>query len=248
MPEMPSFPWQTALGAAAALISGGKRSLHRDALRCTRAVRIEVVGDEHIPQAGPGVILVNHYFRPGFSAAWIGMIVSAVIPIELVWVMSAAWTEAQTLETRIKAAISVPLYPRLARVYGLISMPPMPPRPHEVDARARAVRQILAVARRRPPALLAMAPEGQDPPGGVLMRPPSGVGRMLAILAGYGHRFYPVGIYEQGEAVVLHFGPAFHLSLPEGLRSDQIDRQAADEAMQAIAALLPPGLRGVYAG
>jgi hypothetical protein len=140
----------------------------------------------------------------------------------------------------------VPLYPRLARVYGLISMPPMPPRPHEVAARALAVRQVLAVARRSPPVLLAMAPEGQDPPGGVLMRPPAGVGRMLVKLAGYGHRFYPVGLYEQGEAVVLHFGPAFHLSMPEGMSTEQVDRQASDATMQAIAVLLPTGLRGVY--
>jgi hypothetical protein len=246
MPEMPSFSWQTVLGVAAAVLSGGKRSLRQDALHCTRAVQIKVLGREHIPQAGPGVVLVNHYFRAGFSAVWISMSISAVVPSELVWVMSAAWTEADTIGTRLKAAASVPLYPRLARVYGLISMPPMPPRPHEVAARALAVRQVLAVARRSPPVLLAMAPEGQDPPGGVLMRPPAGVGRMLVKLAGYGHRFYPVGLYEQGEAVVLHFGPAFHLSMPEGMSTEQVDRQASDATMQAIAVLLPTGLRGVY--
>jgi 1-acyl-sn-glycerol-3-phosphate acyltransferase len=247
MAEISPFPWQTVLGAAWAVVSGGKRSLRQDAIRCTRRLRIKILGAEHIPQAGPGVVLVNHYYRPGFSAAWIGLAVSAVVPVELVWVMSAAWTEADTIWTRLKAAASVPLYPRLARVYGLISMPPMPPRPHEVAARARAVRQILAVARQNPPALLAIAPEGQDPPGGVLMRPPSGVGRMLARLSDSGGRFYPVGVYEQDEIVVLHFGSSFHLMLPRGLNTDEKDIRAAEMVMQAIAALLPADLRGAYA-
>jgi hypothetical protein len=247
MAEMPPFPWHTVVGAAWAVISGGKRSLRQDALRCTRDLKIQLLGSQHIPQTGPGVVLVNHYYRPGFSAAWIGLCVSAVVPQELVWVMSAAWTEADTFSTRLKAALSVPLYPRLARVYDLISMPPMPPRAYEVAARARAVRQILEVARQTPPALLAIAPEGQDPPGGVLMRPPSGVGRMLARLSDSGCRFYPVGVYEQDESVVLHFGPCFHLMLPGGLNTDEKDSRAADIAMQAIAALLPHDLRGVYA-
>lgn len=247
MPEMPPFPWQTVLGAAWAVVSGGKRSLRQDALRCTRNLKIQVLGSQHIPQTGPGVVLVNHYYRPGFSAAWIGLCVSAVVPQELVWVMSAAWTETDTFSTKLKAALSVPLYPRLARVYDLISMPPMPPRAHEVAARARAVRHILAVARQNPPALLAIAPEGQDPPGGVLMRPPAGVGRMLAKLSASAVSFYPVGVYEQDEMILSHFGPSFRLMLPLGLNVDQIDRQAADMAMQAIAALLPHDLRGVYA-
>lgn len=247
MPEMPPFLWQLVLGAAWAVVSGGKRSLRQDALRCTRRLRIEILGAERIPQSGPGVVLVNHYYRPGFSAAWIGLAVSATIPVELVWVMSAAWTDADTFWTRLKAAASVPLYPRLARVYGLISMPPMPPKPHEVAARACAVRQILAVARRNPPVLLAIAPEGQDPPGGMLMRPPAGVGRMLAKLADLGGRFYPVGVYERDEALVLHFGPSFHLMLPVGLSTDELDGQAADTAMRVIAVLLPRDLRGVYA-
>jgi 1-acyl-sn-glycerol-3-phosphate acyltransferase len=235
------------LGVAWAVLSGGKRSLRQDALRCTHDLKIQVLGSQHIPQTGPGVVLVNHYYRPGFSAAWIGLSVSAVITVELVWVMSAAWTEANTMLTRLKAAASVPLYPRLARVYGLISMPPMPPRPHEVAARARAVRQILTVARQTPPALLAIAPEGQDPPGGVLMKPPSGVGRMLAKLSDSAGRFYPVGVYEQDETVILHFGPSFPLILPGGLNTDEKDIRAAEMAMRTIAALLPHDLRGVYA-
>jgi hypothetical protein len=247
MPETPPFPLRVVLGATWAVLSGGKRSLRQDALYCTRRLPIKVLGAGHVPESGPGVVLMNHYYRPGFFAAWMTLVVSSVIPEELVWVITAAWTEGNTPWTRLKAAASVPLFPRLARVYNLISMPPMPPRPHETAARARAVRMILAAARRSPAPLLAIAPEGQDPPGGVLMQPPPGVGRMLARLAQAGCRFYPLGIYEQGEEIVTNFGPGFQLSLPGGLSPDEIDRQAADQVMCAIAALLPPGLRGEYA-
>jgi hypothetical protein len=205
------------------------------------------MGAENLTQVRPGVIVVNHYYRPGFSGLWITLIVSAVLQEELVWVMSAAWTEANTAWSRIKAAASVPLFPRLARVYGLITMPPMPPRRHETAARAWSVRKILATARQRPAPLIAIAPEGQDPIDGILMQPPPGAGRMLFKLAQLGVRFYPVGIYEQGEEMVTSFGPSFHLILPEGLSPDEIDCQAANKVMRAIAMQLPPSLRGVYA-
>jgi hypothetical protein len=248
MPDVPPFPLKVVLGAAWAMLHGGKRSLHKDALACTRRMQIKVSGAENVPTAGPGVVVTNHYYRPGFSGVWIGLMISAVVPEELAWVMSAAWTEGNTLWSRFQAAVSVPLFPRLAQVYNLIAMPPMPPRPHETAARARAVRHILAAARRSPAPLLAIAPEGQDSPGGLLRRPPSGVGRMLYKLAQSGCRFYPVGIYEQGEQVVTNFGQGFLLGLPEGLSQHEIDRQTADRVMSAIAGLLPHRLRGAYAG
>jgi 1-acyl-sn-glycerol-3-phosphate acyltransferase len=247
MPELPPFPLRVVLGVAWAVLKDRKRSLREDALSCTSRLPIKVRGREHVPHDRPGVVVVNHYYRPGFSGVWVGLALSAVIPEELVWVMSAAWTEADTIWSRLKAAASVPILPRLARVYDLISMPPMPPRPHQTMARARAVRQILAAARQRPAPLLAIAPEGQDPPNGVLMRPPSGAGRMLYKLAQVGCQFYPVGIYEQGKEMVTDFGPCFQLILPEGLSRDEIECLAADRVMRAIAEQLPPGLRGEYA-
>jgi hypothetical protein len=246
MPETPAPPLTVLLGLAWAVIRGGRRSLRSDALAITRRLPIRVDGAEHIPCCGPAVVVLNHYFWPGSSAHWAALAISSVIPQELVWVMTAAWTEEDTLWSRIKSAASVPLFPRLAQVYGLISMPPLPPRPHEVNARARAVRQILAAARRDPPSVLAIAPEGRDPPGGVLMRPHPGVGRMLYLLDQAGCQFYPLGIYEQEGVVVTSFGPSFRLELEHGLSSAEIDRQAADQVMSAIAAQLPAELRGVY--
>lgn len=246
MPEYPAFPFSLVLGAAWSLLRGSRRSFRRDALRCICNLSLKILGVEHIPQSGPGVVLVNHYYRPGFFAGWIALALSAAIPTELIWVMTAAWTEAGTLGSRLRAALSVPLFPRVARMYGFIPMPPMPPRPHEVAARAQAVRRILAAASQIPPPLLAFAPEGMDPPGGVLMRPPSGVGRLLAKLAQQNLRFYPVGVYEDEMFLTARFGASFCLKSPAGLSVDELDRQVADTAMEAIAVLLPPALRGVY--
>lgn len=239
-PEYPALPWRVLLGLAWAAALGRHRNFRQDALACTRHLRLIVHGSENIPAQGPGVVLTNHYFRPGFFAPWIALAISASITHELVWVMTAAWTEAGTLGSQLKAAVSVPVFPKLARVYGFIPMPPMPPRPHEVAARATAVRQLLRAAQGKPSPILALAPEGMDSPDGDgLIIPPPGVGRMLAKLAERGCWFYPVGVVEEAKAFVLNFGPRFRL---EGME----DRQVSDQAMRAIAELLPRRIRGVY--
>lgn len=246
-PEYPRFPTGLIVEIAWSLLRHNRRSFRQDALRCTRRLKMKVTGQEHIPTCGPGVVLVNHYSRPGFFALWIPLAVSAAVPHELVWVMTAAWTNTGTPWSRLKEVVSLQLFPRLARLYGYIAMPPMPPRPHEAPARSQAVRRLLSAARQQPPPLIAISPEGQDTPGGALMRPHPGVGRMLARLAELGNAFYPLGVYESTDSLVLDFGPPFTLCLPQGLNPDEVDRQAADLAMQAVAARLPECLRGAYA-
>ena len=246
-PEYPPVPPDLVARLAWSILSDGERSFRQDARRLTQHLPMKIVSKENIPNHGPGVILVNHYYRPGFFTAWIALALSAVVPVELVWTMTAAWTGSSTTWERIKSAFSASLFPRLAKVYGFITMPPMPPRPQEFQARTQAVRQLLAAASRQPPALLAIAPEGQDSPGAGLMRPHPGVGRMLVQLENLGCRFHPVGVYENNQALVLDFGPAFSIALPQGLPSGEIDRQAADAVMLAVAARLPEYLRGVYA-
>lgn len=246
-PEYPRLAPEVILGAAWALLGGGRRSFRQDALRLARDLAVVVSGAEHIPQSGPGVVVFNHYSRPGFQAWWIAIALAARVPVEMHWTMTAAWTEAGDLGSRVKAAASALLFPRLARVYGFTAMPPMPPRPHEAQERARAVRQVLAAVRKKPRLLVGLSPEGQDAPGGALMRPHPGAGRFLALLSGPGYPFYPVGVDETNAALRLHFGPPFRLELPPGTSPQQVDRLAADAAMQAIAALLPERLRGAYA-
>lgn len=246
MLSYPSWPPSVLLGLVRSLLVGERRSFRQDALRCTRNLHIHLKGGAHIPTHGPGVILVNHYYRPGFFAGWIALAVSTAVPAELTWVMTSAWTAAGTLGSLLKAALSERLFPRLAQVYGFIPMPPMPPRPQDVAARAQAVRRVLSVTSRSPQALIAMAPEGQDSPGGVLMRPHPGVGRLLAHLEAGGMSFHPVGIYEETTALVVHFGAPFRLNLSKGLSTTETDRLSAEIAMCRIAALLPQELRGTF--
>jgi len=207
---------------------------------------IQVKGKENIPAYGPAVVVTNHYSRPGFGAWWIALAISAQVPTEMHWGMTAAWTTDGSLTSWVLAEISRRLFPRIAEIYGFTAMPPMPPRPFEQAARAQAVRQVLAAAKTQPPPVFGMAPEGQDHPGGSLMRPPSGVGRFLYHLACLGYPFYPVGVYEEAGMFCLKFGPPFNLGILPGLAKDEFDQCASQMVMQALARQLPVGLRGDF--
>src|SRR4030042_1316946 len=111
-------------------------------------------------------------------------------------------------------------------------MPPMPPREVGVAARAESVRRALHRAS-EPDALLGLAPEGGDMPGGVLTPPPSGSGRFLLHLARRGLRFLPVGAFEGRGRFCLRFGAP--LGLPQSL-PEPIDDSATRLVMSAIAA------------
>lgn len=235
---------------AAAL--GRRRSFRADALRqlAVKKAELRVDNPKNAPAAGPAVILVNHYHRPGFGAWWISLAISALVPMEVLWVMTAAWTDMGGWLDKPKAWLSERLFPRLAAVYGFTSMPPMPPRSHEAGKRVLAVRRALAAARLG--AVLGLSPEGQDPPpqaglgAGVLMRPPAGVGRFVLKLARSGCALHPVGFYEDGQALVVSFGERLVLECPPSLDPQAADRWAARQVMRAIGARLPEQLRGEF--
>ena len=125
--------------------------------------------------------------------------------------------------------------------------PPMPPRPRDVEARARAVRAVLESVKRSPDQVLGLAPEGYDPPGRELARPPAGVGRFGLLLARAGLTFIPVGAYEAQGRFHLHFGKPYLLSAPERLSADEKDERLSGTMMERIACLLPRHLRGEFA-
>ncbi len=109
----------------------------------------------------------------------------------------------------------------------------MPPRPQDVKARARSVRRVLAFARTHPQAILGLAPEGGDQPGGLLNWPPAGAGRFILLLAEQGFPLLPVGCFEEDGAFCLHFGEPYRLQIPAGLPSKEKDRAAAEIVMQS---------------
>ena len=225
-----------------------RRSFRQDATTalslCHFPIRVE--GKKNIPACGPAVVVTNHYSRPGFGAWWIALAISAQVPAEMHWGMTAAWTFDGSLTSWLLAEISRRIFPRIAEVYGFTAMPPMPPRPFEGAVRAGAVRRILAAARAHPPPIFGMAPEGQDTPGGVLMRPHPGVGRFLYNLARLGYPCYPAGVHEEADALCVSFGSPFRLELSGGLSGEEIDRCASQDVMLAIARQLPGRLRGEF--
>jgi hypothetical protein len=243
------IPSGVVVGLAFATVLGLRRSFRGDAIRCVGRLKplLQVLGNENIPQSGPCVVTVNHYHRPGFGAQWLALAISACVPREMHWVMTAEWTAPGKWYEPVKSLYSHMLLKYLSHVYGFITMPPMPPRPKDLETRAQSVRKVLEYAKRHPDFALGMAPEGVDQADGKLSVPAPGAGRFGLLLAGSGSAFVPVGAYEADGAFCLRFGPAYRLSVPSGSSMDEKDHIAAQIMMKKIAVLLPETLRGEFA-
>jgi hypothetical protein len=244
-----SYPRSLFARVARDLILLRERDLQRDAHACIAHVNppLQVLGKENIPPHGPCVITINHYHRPGFGAQWLVLAASAVVPVHVHWLITRELTYLNERYGRLGTVGSRVLLERIARVYGFTTMPPMPPRPKDVEARARSVRAVVEYVRRAHEPVLGLAPEGYDSPEGVLKRPPAGVGRFGLLLAGAGLSFVPVGAYEAEGAFRLHFGERYALFVSSDLSSSEKDTCAAEIMMAHIACLLPPPLRGEFA-
>ncbi|MGC8780704.1 MAG: hypothetical protein ACP5UQ_07555 [Anaerolineae bacterium] len=242
------YPWRTVLGMAGQALFGGRRSFRADACACVGRLRpaLQLCGAEHVPTCGPALIAVNHYHRPGFGAWWIALAVASVVPAEMHWAMTDEWTCTGRSYAPVGRAGSRWLLRRVAAVYGFTTMPPMPPRSEDAIRRALAVRRLLEFVRDHPAAVLGLAPEGRDTPDGVLSRPAPGTGHLIRRLATLGFRIVPAGAYEQDGRLCLRFGPAYQLEVPPGVSGREADRLVAQTVMRAIAALLPPSLRGEF--
>lgn len=246
----PRYPYPARLvpSFVASLLTGRQRSFQRDAQSCVEGIQppLRVFGEENIPGAGPCLITFNHYFRPGFHAWWMALAISARVPVEMHWVMTAEFTFPGRWYSALGRAGSRMLLKRVAHMYRHTSMPPMPPRPSDVEARARSVLEVLAFARAHPHAILGLAPEGGDQPGGVLHLPVPGAGRFALLLAAHGFPILPVGVFEEAGEFCLSFGTPYRLQLPPGLGAQEKDRRAAQMLMAAIAPQLPARLRGDF--
>jgi hypothetical protein len=162
------------------------------------------------------------------------------------WVMTGEFTYSGRWYAPFGAIGSRILLRRIARVYGFTTMPPMPPRPKEVEDRAASVRRVLEHVRHAKDPVLGLAPEGYDPPNGILRRPASGLGRFGLLLSRAGLKFIPVGAYEADGFFYLHFGKSYQLSVERELGPDEKDERAAQIIMKNIARLLPLHLRGEF--
>jgi 1-acyl-sn-glycerol-3-phosphate acyltransferase len=227
------------------------RSVARDAQVAMTGVcpEPEILGGEHIPPCGPCLVACNHYSRPGFAAWWLALAVTAAVAArrapdadpEVHWVMTAAWTYPEgTWGRRVLTPLTHWAFRRAAQVYGFVSMPPMPPDPSEVEARALGVLQTVRLAQRLAPegGMVGLAPEGRDVPGG-LGQPPEGAGEFIALLVRAGLPVLPVGVAEAEGRLRVCFGSPFVPEIPPN-RAER-DRAVARQVMAAITRQLPPG-------
>jgi len=197
------------------------------------------------------LLTLNHYARSGFRAWWLALAISAVVPAEIHWITTAAWTYADPLRARLVTPVTRWALQHIAETYAFTPMPPMPPDPAESAARASAVRRALTYVRNSAHPLVGLAPEGMDARVSglaTLQAPPPGAGRFILLLADLGLAITPVGAYEANGKLCLSFGPPYRLELPghASLSARQRDRLAGRIVMQHIAAQLPPALRGEF--
>lgn len=200
---------------------------------------IDNIGQGHHSQ---GVLLtVNHYTAPDFHAWWFVIPISAIIPAHIHWVVTSGWTNSGWL-----TGVTHWLFPRGARLLGFTPMPAMPPDPAETEQRAAAVLEVLNYSHHTPHAVIGMAPEGGDQPGGVLGQLPAGVGRFLHLITQSCPDVLPVGVWKEAGRINLKFGSPYHLDLPGGLSTHARDKWVGDTVMHHIAQCLPVRLRGEY--
>ncbi len=233
-------------GLALSAVFGKSRSFRADARAAMAGLQppLVLLGRENLPEAGPCLLTVNHYYRPGFQAWWIALGISSIVAYDVHWVTTSALRYADPFGKLVLGPAVRWLLGRLEQVYGFTTMPPVAV---EVEGRARAVRKVLAWAGATPQGALGLAPEGGDAPGGVLQWPPSGTGRFISHLAGMGLRLVPMGAYESEERFCLRVGAPYALDLALNAPPDERDRQARWQVMRRIAALVPPPLRGEFA-
>jgi len=243
-----SYPGGMVAGLAFDFLLKRHHSFRKDGIACIRRLKppLKVLGAEAIPQNGPCLVTFNHYYRPGFNAWWMSLALAATIPADIHFVMTAELTFPGKWYARLGMAGSRWLLKRFSHIYEFTTMPPMPPRTKDVKARAQSVRKVLAFAGSHPQAILGLAPEGGDQPGGLLNMPPAGAGRFMLLLAEKGFPILPVGCFEEAGVFCLHFGELYHLKIPGGLAIKEKDAAAAGCVMQKIAPLLPEKLRGEF--
>jgi hypothetical protein len=244
------YPPNLVFKMAWAGLTGGRRDFYADARAFIKTMTppLRVMGNECIPARGPFLLLMNHYYRPGFEVWWLSLAISSRLPMEHSWVTASEWTAAGKWYEPLKGTVSRFLFRRLAGMYGFLPMPPMPPRPQDVMARADAVRMALRYVESHPQAGLCLAPEGRDI-GGHLGWPPPGAGRFISLLAARGLHILPVGGWEQEGQLVIQFGAPYRLEneVPGGMKGEGRDRAVAQVVMKSIASLLPESMRGEFA-
>lgn len=187
-----------------------------------RLLRVEVAGLEHLPPSGPYLLVANHLH---VLDAAIGML---LVPGRVVGVAKDYWSR--------------PPFGWLLAAMGEVVF---------VGPRRRGAMRRLVEALRAG-AVVAILPEGTRSPTGALIRGQRGA---AALATAAGVPAVPAAAWGQERALAswlrLRRAPVWvrigrPLRLPAGPHDRARLEALTDEAMHAIAALLPPEYRGVY--
>jgi len=200
---------------------------------------------DNIPETGPLVLLANHYERPGLWMVWpaflAGHLVRERTGRDTHWIAIQEWESFSVWRIPVPPSIIRRVFERAFHTYGIIAMPSA-----DTPAAGRASSMRAAAQLVHEGQIIGLMPEGDVGPTPELLEAREGVGSFLLLLAGRGARMLPVGIYEEDQRLVAHFGPAFELTAPTDLPKADRDQWARDRVMLAIRALLPEPLWGVY--
>jgi hypothetical protein len=252
-----AYPLGLSLSIAVSVVLGRKRAFGADAEQLIHGIVPEpCVENAHwIPREDPFIVVTNHYCRPGYGVWWgIALITAAIAQCrppsnEIVWLMTNRWTYPDPLRSRLITPLTRLVFTRVARTYGFVPTPPMPPQSRYTEEGARSVRHILSLLGSSANAgkpMIGLAPEGRDGPDGSLIEPPSGTGRFLLHMARHGLEALPVGVAEINGVLTARFGPPFALGSRPELNKKEQDHQASAQVMVAIGTQLPRALWGAF--
>jgi 1-acyl-sn-glycerol-3-phosphate acyltransferase len=237
----PAYPSvnATAFKTIIARLLHRKRSLRSDSLALCAKVSppIHYTGLENLPAHGPLLLTANHYSRPGFSTSWIAGGISAVLPMEVTWIMSDEWLfEGNRFAFILRPLMRFVLY-SITLSYGFLPMPTMVQGYSTLQERSAGVRGVIQYLRAHPDAVLGLTPEGMDVPGGGLGLPPSGAGRFIYHLNQMGLPILPISVCEKDGCLQIHFGRPFSLINAE-ISPSEVDLAVRRTVMRQISQLL----------
>lgn len=233
--------------AVVSLLLGRCRDIVVDAARLLAPVepRLRALGEAYIPKTGPLVVVANHYERAGMWMIWGMFLLSRTLGqrrpgLPLHWVMTSEWRRFRLLGL---LPVPSPLFRwpfrRLAAMYDFVVLPAVEER---VLGRAVALRS--ALAKLQGDATLGLYPEGDT--SFELREARPGSGAFLLLASQRGVPLLPVGVYEEDGVLTVAFGQPFSLEVGSGRERAEQDQLAREQAMTAIARLLPAHLWGFY--
>jgi hypothetical protein len=233
-----------------------RRNLGRDGQRELRRYtpNPRSINARFIPSQGPFVLAMNHYERHGCNVWWPVMLVSAIVwqrrrqSPPVLWLVTDRLYRFRVGPFVIPDSLMAWFLRRLAYSYHFISVPRESVHRHVTVIRRmdRALRGGSTGVLLRP---VGLTPEGAEGGGRELGQAWPSSGRVLAWLSRGEVPIIPVGVFEDETGrLTARFGAPFLLEWPGNVASRLERKRLADRVMTAIAACLPPELRGPYDG